>query len=197
MHSLENSIATINKTLAAKDGYISWGHILIKNIFLRFENKIYEISGDNITSCTVADAKVITTDHQMSFIPTLFEDKNINYIILSEQTYASQIKKTIPPILDDQAQLLGINVRIAHHDKKSIQKALCNRFACITHDGLCISKGYNFDDTYVAAQLLEKTAKSFLLSAKIGGAKSINIVEAWLMQKFYQLKYAKEAVRNK
>mgnify|MGYP006877785567 CR=1 FL=1 len=171
MHSLENSIATINKTLAAKDGYISWGHILIKNIFLRFENKIYEISGDNIKSCTVAD-------------------KNINYIILSEQTYASQIKKTIPPILDDQAQLLGINVRIAHHDKKSIQKALCNRFACITHDGLCISKGYNFDDTYVAAQLLEKTAKSFLLSAKIGGAKSINIVEAWLMQKFYQLKYA-------
>jgi hypothetical protein len=45
--------------------------------------------------------------------------------------------------------------------------------------------------------LLGKTSKDFVEAAYLGGAKSINRIEAWLMHKFYMLKYSKEAQKNK
>ena len=63
--------------------------------------------------------------------------------------------------------------------------------------GNSICLGSSIDDAYVAAQLLEKTSKAFVLAKYLGGAKSINKIEAWLMQQFYQFKYSKEAKKNK
>jgi hypothetical protein len=61
----------------------------------------------------------------------------------------------------------------------------------------CICVGANLEKAYVAAQLLGKTSKDFVEAAYSGGAKSINRIEAWLMHKFYMLKYSREAQKNK
>jgi len=111
------------------------------------------------------------------------------------QQYASQVKEEIPAILDDQAQLLGVTVRISN--PREIAFGLKGRFATILSDGKSVCIGSSIDDAYVAAQLLEKTSKVFLEAKYLGGAKPINKIEAWFMQQYYLLKYSKEAVKNK
>ena len=122
--------------------------------------------------------------------------KNINYILITKQEFATQIKEEIPPILDDQAQLLGVTIRVAK-DNNGIVKAIKSRFAAVLQNGKSICIGNTLEDAYVAAQLLEKTSKAFIEAKFLGGAKSINKIEAWVMQQFYQFKYSKEALKNK
>jgi L-fuculose-phosphate aldolase len=113
----------------------------------------------------------------------------------TQQQFASQVKEEIPPILDDQAQLLGVSVRIANTEQ-NITKALNNRFAANVIDGTSFCIGNTLEDAYVAAQLLEKTSKVFVEAKALGGAKPINKIEAWFMQQYYLLKYSKEAEKN-
>jgi L-fuculose-phosphate aldolase len=122
--------------------------------------------------------------------------KKINTILITRQQQASQVKEEISAILDDQAQLLGITVRIAK-TTNDVSKAIKSRFACILNSGTSVCVGSSIEDAYVAAQLLEKTAKVFLEARHLGGAQPINKIEAWFMQQYYQLKYSKEAVKNK
>ena len=82
-------------------------------------------------------------------------------------------------------------------NEQNIPCALKGRFAAILKDGNSICVGNNLEEAYVAAQLLEKTSKAFVEAAHLGGAKSINRIEAWLMHQFYKLKYSKEAKKNK
>lgn len=117
-------------------------------------------------------------------------------VLIIQQEYAAQVKEEIPAILDDQAQLLGISIRVAKNDD-DIVHALNGRFAAVLLNGSSICLGASLEDAYVAAQLLEKTSKAFIEAKYLGGAKSINKIEAWLMQKFYQFKYSKEASKNK
>jgi L-fuculose-phosphate aldolase len=161
----------------------------------------------------LSDGKIISTDKhrklseiteadiimekENSLYHTLFEKrKKVQVILLTRQEYAAQVTKEIPPILDDQAQLLGVSVRIAK-EEQHILKALNGRFAAIVQNGDSICLGNSLEDAYVAAQLLEKTSKAFIEAEYLGGAKSINRIEAWLMQQFYQFKYSKEAKKNK
>jgi ribulose-5-phosphate 4-epimerase/fuculose-1-phosphate aldolase len=115
---------------------------------------------------------------------------------VTQQQYAAQVKEEIPPILDDQAQLLGVTVRIAKTDA-DLLKALSGRYAAIGSNGISTCIGSSIEDAYVAAQLLEKTAKVFVEAKALGGAIPINRIEAWFMQQYYQLKYSKEAGKNK
>ena len=122
--------------------------------------------------------------------------------MITRQEYASTLKEEIPPILDDQAQLLGVSIRVADvsDEKKSVlrvYRALKGRFAAVCSDGRCICIGGTVDDAYIAAQLLEKTSKAYLEARWLGGAKSINRLEAWAMQMYFQFKYAKEAKKNR
>jgi len=42
-------------------------------------------------------------------------------------------------------------------------------------------------------QVLEKAGKAFIEAKFLGGAKSISKFEAWMMHKYYLLKYSKNA----
>jgi ribulose-5-phosphate 4-epimerase/fuculose-1-phosphate aldolase len=177
-------------------GYKSWGKVEVVQIALRLsDGKI--ISTDKhrkLSEITEAD---IIMEKENSLYHTLFEKrKKVQVILLTRQEYAAQVTKEIPPILDDQAQLLGVSVRIAK-EEQHILKALNGRFAAIVQNGDSICLGNSLEDAYVAAQLLEKTSKAFIEAEYLGGAKSINRIEAWLMQQFYQFKYSKEAKKNK
>ena len=181
--SMNEELNTFIRNLSAtEEAYKSWGKVKIINIVTRDGTEIHFYN-------KIADA-IFT------------KRKNINFVIITRQEYASEITEEIPPILDDQAQLLGVSVRVAKTgnaktETKNLLQALQGRYAAIYSDGRCICLGATIDDAYVAAQLLEKTSKAFTEAKWLGGAKSINRFEAWAMQMYYQFKYAKEAKKNR
>ena len=177
-------------------GYKSWGKVEVLQIAMRLDNNEIITTPKNkaLSSLTAQDIVVADTDTVFSKI--FSKRKKVQVILITQQEFASQVKEEIPPILDDQAQLLGVTVRIAKNDD-DILHSLNGRFASVLLNGNSICLGNSIDDAYVAAQLLEKTSKAFVLAKYLGGAKSINKIEAWLMQQFYQFKYSKEAKKNK
>lgn len=185
------------------EGYTSWGNVNILCIALRDKSgKIYITHPDKEINDIQSQSDILIideTNHEyIEFAKIIFSKRNsINSIFFSRHEYASKIKKDIPPILDDQAQLLGVSVKVCNQKATAIVSALSGRYATITIDGLCITIGNSIEDNYVAAQLLEKTSKCYLESESIGGAKTINCIEAWLMQQFYLYKYSKAAEKNK
>lgn len=184
-------------------GYVTWGQVQLLclavrnmkgNIFITNPSK--EINNILVPEDIFCD--INSENKYIDYASNIFHSrKNISCILFSKHEYGSNIKKEIPPILDDQAQLLGVSIKIAKPNAKAIVAALRSRYAAITEDGLCISLGSTIEDTYVAAQLLEKTSKCYTEAQKIGGAKTINCVEAWLMQQFYLFKYSKAAENNR
>lgn len=135
------------------------------------------------------------------------ERKDVNAVIHTHQTNASVVaaaRREVPPILDDQVQLLGPNVRVADYALPSTQKmvrvcvkAMKGRNACImaNHGALCV--GPTLDDAFWACVVLEKACKAFIEAEFLGGAKSINIFEAHLMHQFYIRKYSKQNEKNR
>jgi L-fuculose-phosphate aldolase len=133
--------------------------------------------------------------------------KDVNSIIHTHQMNASTVataRREIPAILDDQAQILGPSVKVAPYalpnTKKIVKgciKALKGRNAALmaNHGAVCI--GRDIDEVFVCCQVLEKTARAFIEAEFLGGAKSINKFEAWIMHKYYLMKYSKEANKNK
>ena len=182
-------------------GYESWGEVSVQRIAVRDGKSIFDSQIDNPSSkFNTESSRNIEED---KIIAAIFSKrKNINCVMITRQEYASTVKEEIPPILDDQAQLLGVSIRVADvsDEKKSVlrvYKALKGRFAVVCSDGRCICIGGSVDDAYIAAQLLEKTSKAYLEARWLGGAKSINRLEAWAMQMYFQFKYAKEAKKNR
>lgn len=177
-------------------GYNSWGKVKVLQIAIRLNNNEILLTNENTPLASLTAAAVNEGKNHSLFQQIFAKRKNIQVALLTQQEYASKVKKEIPPILDDQAQLLGVSVRVAQSEKE-ILRALCGRYASILPDGNSICIGNNIEEAYVAAQLLEKTSKAYIEAEYLGGAKPINKIEAWLMHKFYQFKYSKEAKKNR
>ncbi|MFM1918651.1 MAG: hypothetical protein RLZZ303_285 [Candidatus Hydrogenedentota bacterium] len=132
---------------------------------------------------------------------------DVGAVIHTHQTNASVVaaaRREVPPILDDQVQILGPTVRVADYALPSTQKmvrtcvkALKGRNAALmaNHGAICV--GRTLDEAFVACVVLEKACKAFIEAEFLGGAKTINIFEAHLMHQFYIRKYSKENVRNR
>ena len=127
--------------------------------------------------------------------------KDINAVIHTHQASASTVaaaRREVPPILDDMAQLIGPSVRVAAYalpnTKAIVRKtlrALRGRNAALmaNHGAVCI--GRDMEETFVVCQVLEKACRVFIEAEFLGGAKAIGSIEAWIMHKYYLLKYSK------
>ncbi len=127
--------------------------------------------------------------------------KEINAVIHTHQINASTVaaaQREVPPILDDMVQIIGPSVKVAEYalpnTKKIVKntiKALYGRNAALmaNHGAVCI--GRNMDEAFLVCQVLEKACKAFIEAEFLGGAKSINKFEAWIMHEYYLRKYSK------
>ena len=176
--------------------YKSWGKVDVLQIAMRLENNEIITTAKNKALSLLTAEDIVVADYDSILSKIFSKRKKVQVILITQQEFASQVKEEIPPILDDQAQLLGVTVRVVKNDDDIIH-SLSGRFASILLNGNSICLGNSIDDAYVAAQLLEKTSKAFIEAKYLGGAKSINKIEAWLMQQFYQFKYSKEAKKNR
>lgn len=170
--------------------YQSWGKVEVLEIAILLDSG--EVLMASTRSSELHSDWLSATELRTTYQKIFSQRKSINVILLTKQQHASQIEGEIPAILDDQAQLLGVSVRIAKAENE-IEKALKRRFAAIIPEKKCICIGTNLEESYIAAQLLEKTAKVFLEAEYLGGAKRIPKIEAWLMQQYYLFKYKKVA----
>ena len=133
--------------------------------------------------------------------------KKIHAAIHTHQPNASTVAATrrdLPPVLDDQAQILGPSVRCADYappnTKKIVKttvKALKGRFAALMANHGAITIGRTMEEAIVAALVLEKACKAFIEAEFIGGAKPISGIEAWVMHKVYLFMYSKKKDQNK
>jgi L-fuculose-phosphate aldolase len=124
----------------------------------------------------------------------------IQAVIHTHQMNASTVaaaRREVPPILDDMVQIIGPSVRVADYALPSTNKivrvtvkALRGRMAALmaNHGAVCL--GRNLDEAFVVCQVLEKACKAFIEAEFLGGAKSINRVEAFVMHQFYLRKYS-------
>lgn len=132
---------------------------------------------------------------------------DINAVIHTHQMNASTVAaahRTLPPILDDQAQLIGPDVRVADYAHSSTDKiventiiALENRMAALmaNHGAICL--GRDIEEAFVVSQVLEKACKAFIEASFLGGAKSLNKFDAQKMHEDYLKSYSAEANKNR
>lgn len=128
--------------------------------------------------------------------------KNINAVIHTHQPYASTLaaaRRTLPPVLDDLAQIVGPNVKVADYASSSSRaivkntiKALNGRMAAFmaNHGAVCV--GRDMEEAFIVAQVLEKACKTFIEAEFIGGAKSVGKFNAMYMHQYYFRKYSKQ-----
>ncbi len=121
-------------------------------------------------------------------------DQGIRAVIHSDTPYAAAIGKagiTLPAILDDTAQIIGISVRTAENDTESVLKALKSRKGAIIKDNGTITHGRTLDEAYTGCLVLEKAAKCYIAATILGNYRKIPYIEAVLMHFIYQKKYSK------
>ena len=128
--------------------------------------------------------------------------KDVNSVIHSKKpeiVAVSKIGKTMKPLLDDFAQLIGITVRGAEYDpgntvksaKKVVRKLRGRNAVLLSGNGALCAAG-DKSDAEAVEMVLEKGARAQISADLIGGAKAINPVESLLMRVVYKTKYSKQ-----
>jgi len=121
--------------------------------------------------------------------------KDVEAILFLSPRYCAEVSgtmKTLPACLDDLAQIVGINVRVAAAwSVVEVRRALKGRSACLIRDAGMLATGRTLNEAFVAALVLEKGARTYVLGKKIGGAKPIPPLAARLMRFVYKQKYSK------
>lgn len=126
--------------------------------------------------------------------------KGFTVIIQSLLPYtmtAAKAGEDVPPLLDDFAQLVGVNARVVTvrpegpNFPESVVKGLKRRNAVLIPGwgGLCCAG--TFDDALAVAQVLEKGCQALVDTSFLGGGHRINRIESWLMRLVYRYKYSK------
>jgi L-fuculose-phosphate aldolase len=210
---IRNIVCQTGKQLL-KDGLVvrTWGNVSHRldqdYMIITPSGKLYEqLEADDMVLVHLktfkADGKHKPSSEFKMHVGIYQQRKNINAIIHTHQVNASVVaacRREVPPIFDDQVQLIGPSVRVTDYamsnTKKIVRKvvkALEGRNAALiaNHGAVCI--GRDIEEAYAVALLLEKTCKAFIEGEFLGQVKTINTFQAWVMHNFYLAKYSKEA----
>ena len=128
-------------------GYKSWGKVEVLQIAMRLDNNEIVSTPNNKSISSLTTEDIITENTNAVFSKIFSKRKKVQVVLITQQEFASKVKEEIPPILDDQAQLLGVTVRIAKNED-DILHALNGRFAAVLLDGKSICLGNSIDDAH-------------------------------------------------
>ncbi|MBE6969838.1 MAG: class II aldolase/adducin family protein [Ruminococcaceae bacterium] len=105
---------------------------------------------------------------------------------------AAEAGLTIPPVLDDSAQILGPKLRRAA-DSAAVRRILRKNNACLLRSPspgvLCV--GRSLMQAAAAALIAEKSARVYEDARKLGGARPLSGFVAHLMHSGYNKKYSR------
>ena len=123
--------------------------------------------------------------------------KELSAALITESEACVQAAKSrgsIPPVLDDSAQIIGPRLRrVPRKSSSAIRSAIKAGNACIlrgeTPALLCV--GRSLMPTMAAALIAEKTARVYEQTKLLGGAKPLSPFTANLMHFAYEKKYSR------
>ena len=177
--------------------------------------------GDRIAMRTkngfcVNDAKValdVLKEENLIEMPLDTEDKDyiviarilakrpeVHAVLYTHAPYGCAVaraKATIPAVLDDMTQIVGLNCRTSKSaTTDALVGELKKRNSVLVPGGGALTTGRTMDEAYTCALVLDKASHAYVCGSVIGGNKTINCVEAKLMNIIYQKKYSKVNQEN-
>ncbi len=186
----------------------TWG-----NISARIDEDYMVItpSGMNYDSLCPEDMVVVdmnTLEYEGNLKPSIeaivhsavYKDRpEVNGLMHTHSTYALTVaaaRKTIPPICDDQVQILGGEVRLAAYTMPGtkemageVVKALRERAGALIANHGAITVGRTLAEAYTGSQVLEKTAMVYINCQSIGGGVEISQEDIKFFHDFFMNKY--------
>lgn len=128
---------------------------------------------------------------------------DVNYITHTKDPYVvacSKMGKKMRPLIDDFAQIVGVNVKSASYNpnnslataKKVVKKLKGRNAVLLENNGALCVAGNEFDGG--AIEFITNKGAKIQISAKMfGKVEPINPIETRLMHLVYKLKYSKQA----
>ena len=106
----------------------------------------------------------------------------------------SSRRATLPPILEDMAQINGVSIRaVKQNTAAEVVNAIAGaRNACFLPDAGALVTGRTLAEVYTGTLVLDKACNGFLLAEPKGGVQHLNSFEAWLEHMGYKMKYSKK-----
>ncbi len=134
---------------------------------------------------------------------TIYKNRpEINGIMHTHSTYALTVataRKEIPPICEDQVQILGGSIRVADYTHPGTQemadacvKALEGRQGALIANHGAISCDVTLAKAFVGSQIIEKTAMVYINSMAIGGPVEISQKDVDFFSDFFRNKYGQK-----
>ncbi len=190
--------------MLSKEGFTECGYIAVKadggmyitNSYSVFENITAE-DVTFVTSKTVTDLDGNFRAAALILHSVFKNDQNVGAAAIVDSKSIvefSSKRKTMPPILDDMAQIDGISVRCAKQNNAvEVTMALAGlRNACFLPEAGAVVTGRTLDEVYTAALVLDKACNCYLLAEKKGGVHPHSFFNAFLEHVVYKLKYSKK-----
>ncbi|HPF86607.1 MAG TPA: class II aldolase/adducin family protein [Candidatus Limiplasma sp.] len=129
----------------------------------------------------------------------------VNAVVHTHSTAALTVaaaQKGIPPICDDQVQILGGDIRCAAYTVPGTQamadavaEALRDRAGALIANHGAVALGRTLQEALIGAIVLEKTARVYLDVQRIGGAVPICDADCLAFHDFFLHKYGQQGGR--
>ena len=103
----------------------------------------------------------------------------------------SAMGKTLYPLLDDLAQIAGVNVRCVPLGRKAALMGLRDRNAVLLRGAGALCTGVNLEDAQAVAMILKKGCEARLYADTIPGVRPLSPADAALQRVIYVRKYAR------
>lgn len=128
---------------------------------------------------------------------------DVNGIVHTHSTYALTVataRKEIPPICEDQVQILGGSIRVADYTMPGTKemadaciKALEGRQGALIANHGAISCDVSLSKAFIGSQIIEKTAIVYINSMAIGGPVEIPQKDIDFFSDFFRNKYGQKS----
>ncbi len=125
--------------------------------------------------------------------------EDINAIVHTHSTFATSMactRQDIPPIVEDMVQIVGGSIETAEYKfpgtedlAESAVEALGNKDAALLANHGAVSLGRNLEEALKTAEIVEKSAKVYLLSKIVGEPEELDDEDVEIMRDFYLEKY--------
>lgn len=128
---------------------------------------------------------------------TIYKSKgDVNAILHTHSVFASAVacvRGDIPPIVEDMVQIIGGSVETAEYElpgtedlASSVLEALGEKKAALLANHGVVALGGDMEEALLGAEIVEKSAKIYLMGMLLGDPKELDVEEIDKMKEMYE-----------
>ena len=186
----------------------TWGNLSVR---VDGDTMVVTPSGMNYDSLC-ADDMVVMNMHDYSYrgnrkpsieyfmhAELLLQNPGANAVVHTHSTYALMMataRRPIPPVCDDQVQILGGDIRVADYAlpgtpemARTVAEAIRGRGGALIPNHGAVTICRTPDEALLASVILEKTAQVYIGTLALGGPVELDEADIETMHDFFKNKY--------